>query len=191
MRHHWQYCNARAAFHRWQYCKQVRRMCLTQYWWPTVAVCFRWQRHPLVAALPSWPLCEPNDPNSTIELRDLTGIDNLHAAAKDLCQQGAKAVLVKTFPMPTAGIGSIYTLMTTRPPTGRPKRFCQDWRVNIMAQAVVQQVISQVVWHWDKLVTAGYNAQIFGHKYVLKVADIVHPQASKEFPSAFITSILG
>ena len=35
-------------------------------------------------------------PNS-IELRDLTGIDNLpHAAAKDLCQQGAKAVLVKT-----------------------------------------------------------------------------------------------
>lgn len=34
-------------------------------------------------------------PNS-IELRDLTGIDNLYLAAKDLCQRGAKAVLIKT-----------------------------------------------------------------------------------------------
>ncbi len=34
-------------------------------------------------------------PNSH-ELRDLAGMDNLHKAAKDLIQQGAKAVLVKT-----------------------------------------------------------------------------------------------
>lgn len=34
-------------------------------------------------------------PNS-LELRDLTGIDNLHKAANDLCQRGARAVLVKT-----------------------------------------------------------------------------------------------
>ncbi|WP_410472535.1 hydroxymethylpyrimidine/phosphomethylpyrimidine kinase [Faucicola mancuniensis] len=34
-------------------------------------------------------------PNSH-ELRDLTGIDDLHLGAKQLCQQGAKAVLVKT-----------------------------------------------------------------------------------------------
>lgn len=34
-------------------------------------------------------------PNS-FELRDLTGIDNLHIAAKDLCQRGANAVLIKT-----------------------------------------------------------------------------------------------
>lgn len=34
-------------------------------------------------------------PNSH-ELRDLSGMDNLHNGAKDLCQRGAKAVLVKT-----------------------------------------------------------------------------------------------
>ena len=81
-------------------------------------------------------------PNS-IELRDLTGIDNLHAAAKDLCQQGAKAVIAK--PLVSS---NIYTLMITKPADWHTKRFCQDWRVSIMARAAVWQVISQVVWHW-------------------------------------------
>lgn len=44
------------------------------------------------ALLPYATLVTPN----SIELRDLTGIDNLHLAAKDLCQRGAKAVLIKT-----------------------------------------------------------------------------------------------
>ncbi|ELA09717.1 putative phosphomethylpyrimidine kinase [Moraxella macacae 0408225] len=41
------------------------------------------------------PFASVVTPNSH-ELRDLTGIDNLHKAAKDLCERGAKAVLVKT-----------------------------------------------------------------------------------------------
>ncbi len=41
------------------------------------------------------PFASVVTPNSH-ELRDLTGIDNLHDGAKDLCQRGAKAVLVKT-----------------------------------------------------------------------------------------------
>lgn len=53
-------------------------------------------KHTLVTAfsalLPFATLITPN----SIELRDLTGIDNLHAAAKDLCQRGANAVLIKT-----------------------------------------------------------------------------------------------
>lgn len=44
------------------------------------------------ALLPFASLVTPN----SIELRDLTGMDNLHLAAKDLCQRGANAVLVKT-----------------------------------------------------------------------------------------------
>ena len=42
--------------------------------------------------LPFATLVTPN----SIELRDLTGMDNLHLAAKDLCQRGANAVLIKT-----------------------------------------------------------------------------------------------
>lgn len=42
--------------------------------------------------LPFTTLITPN----SHELKDLTGIDDLHEAAKDLCQRGAKAVLVKT-----------------------------------------------------------------------------------------------
>ncbi|MGL5252819.1 MAG: hydroxymethylpyrimidine/phosphomethylpyrimidine kinase [Moraxella sp.] len=44
------------------------------------------------ALLPFATVVTPN----SLELRDLTGIDNLHNAAKDICQRGAKAVLVKT-----------------------------------------------------------------------------------------------
>lgn len=42
--------------------------------------------------LPFATLVTPN----SLELRDLTGIDNLYLAAKDLCQRGADAVLIKT-----------------------------------------------------------------------------------------------
>lgn len=44
------------------------------------------------ALLPFATVVTPN----SIELRDLTGIDNLHLAAKDLCRRGANAVLIKT-----------------------------------------------------------------------------------------------
>ncbi|MFW2177712.1 MULTISPECIES: hydroxymethylpyrimidine/phosphomethylpyrimidine kinase [unclassified Moraxella] len=44
------------------------------------------------ALLPFATLATPN----SIELRDLTGIDNLHKASQDLLQRGAKAVLIKT-----------------------------------------------------------------------------------------------
>lgn len=41
------------------------------------------------------PFASVVTPNSH-ELRDLTGIDNLHKASFDLCQRGAKSVLIKT-----------------------------------------------------------------------------------------------
>lgn len=44
------------------------------------------------ALLPFATVVTPN----SIELRDLTGMDNLHLGAKDLCQRGANAVLIKT-----------------------------------------------------------------------------------------------
>lgn len=44
------------------------------------------------ALLPFATVVTPN----SLELRDLTGIDNLNLAAKDLCQRGANAVLIKT-----------------------------------------------------------------------------------------------
>ena len=130
-------------------------------------------------------------PNS-IELRDLTGIDNLHAAAKDLCQQGAKAVLVKTSHDSQASGIEQYLYVN------------DNQTCRLAYQAILPRLAGE--YHGsgcslasyiagrlalgDKLVTAVQCADIWT-QHVLKVADIVHPHGQR-IPKRFhYTSMLG
>ena len=77
--------------------------------------------------------------------------------------------------------------MITKPADWHTKRFCQDWRVSIMARAAVwQSYIAGRLALGDKLCDSG-TMRRYLTQHVLKVADIAHPQV-KEFPSAFITT---
>lgn len=130
-------------------------------------------------------------PNS-IELRDLTGIDNLHAAAKDLCQQGAKAVLVKTSHDSQASGIEQYLYVN------------DNQTCRLAYQAILPRLAGE--YHGsgcslasyiagrlalgDELVTAVQCADIWT-QHVLKVADIVHPHGQR-IPKRFhYNSILG
>lgn len=130
-------------------------------------------------------------PNS-IELRDLTGIDNLHRAAKSLCQQGAKAVLVKTsHDSQDAGIEQFLYI--------KDHQSCR-----LAYQAILPRLAGE--YHGsgcslasyiagrlalgDTLVTAVQCADIWIQQ-VLRVADIPHPQGQR-IPKRFhYTSLLG
>lgn len=130
-------------------------------------------------------------PNS-IELRDLTGMDNLHTAAKALCQQGAKAVLVKTsHDSQDAGIEQFLYL--------KDHQTCR-----LAYQAILPRLTGE--YHGsgcslasyiagrlalgDTLVTAVQCADIWIQQ-VLQVADIPHAQGQR-IPKRFhYTSFLG
>lgn len=128
------------------------------------------------ALLPFATIMTPN----SIELRDLTGIDNLHHAAIDLCARGAQAVLVKTS-HDTVGNG-IEQLLYIK----------QDQSAHLAYHTIVPRLAGE--YHGsgcslasfiagrlalgDDLITAVQTADIWVQQ-ILSVADCPHPYGQR------------